>query len=415
MRRLWPFTARGAGAVVLSVGAFIAASELGLVELVYFGMLLVAVVAASLISLYLTQRTDDVVRALHPDTVAVGSEAEVVVRVAARSAVPTAAGSWQDSLPRGLAGEARGVFPSLGSGLRRAERIVELAYRVRGVRRGIHSIGPLSVSSTDPFGLVRRRTVLGARTRVTVAPAVVELAPLSNLAGESGGLLHVSTDQLGQGSDNLSPRSYLPGDSMRRIHWRATAHRDELMVRQEEQESTPEAVVVLDRGVLRWSPEAMDAPGADADFEAGVSACVSAVARLVRDGYGAEVADSDGTLLADRIDGGDLAEIDHLVTDFATLTARRDDTFARLPLLFAGGSTGPVVIIVGRLDAVDVDAIAGLVHHCTLAVLLAAAPAAGALDRAAALGFHAARLDADADLADVWSDAVHTGVRHVAG
>ena len=55
---------------------------------------------------------------------------------------------------------------------------------------------------------------------------------------------------------------------MRRIHWRATAHRDELMVRQEEQESTPEATVVLDRGVLRWSPEALRAPGADAGFEA---------------------------------------------------------------------------------------------------------------------------------------------------
>ena len=95
---------------------------------------------------------------------------------------------------------------------------------------------------------------------MTVAPAIVDLPPLTDFAGEAGGTLHTTTNQLGQGADNLVARPYVPGDSMRRIHWRATAHRDELMVRQEEQESTPEASVVLDRGVLRWSPEAMQAP-----------------------------------------------------------------------------------------------------------------------------------------------------------
>ena len=98
---------------------------------------------------------------------------------------------------------------------------------------------------------------------MTVAPAVIDLPPLTNFAGEAGGTLHTTTNQLGQGADNLVARPYVPGDSMRRIHWRATAHRDELMVRQEEQESTPEASVVIDRGALRWSPEAMYAPGAD--------------------------------------------------------------------------------------------------------------------------------------------------------
>ena len=95
---------------------------------------------------------------------------------------------------------------------------------------------------------------------------------------------------------------------MRRIHWRASAHRDELMVRQEEQETTPEAVVVLDRGAPRWAAEAMGAPGADPGFEAAVTTCVSAVARLVLDGYSVEVIDSDGTALAERIDGGDMSE-----------------------------------------------------------------------------------------------------------
>ncbi len=95
---------------------------------------------------------------------------------------------------------------------------------------------------------------------------------------------------------------------MRRIHWRATAHRDTLMVRQEEQESSPAATVVLDRAVSRWSPAATHAPGSDAAFETAVTACVSVVARLVHEGYTVDVVDSDGTLLTDPVDGGDDVE-----------------------------------------------------------------------------------------------------------
>nr|BFF12436.1 hypothetical protein GCM10025699_37390 [Microbacterium flavescens] len=301
------------------------------------------------------------------------------------------------------------MFPALGSGLRGGERVVDLSYTVTGVRRGIHSIGPLSVRSTDPFGLARRRTLFGERTPVTVAPALVDLPPLTDFAGETGGTLHTTTNQLGQGADNLVARPYLPGDSMRRIHWRATAHRDELMVRQEEQESTPEASVVLDRGVLRWAAEAMQAPGADPGFEAAVSACVSAVARLVHDGYAVEVLDSDGTILAERIDGGDMVEVEALLSHFAKLTARRDDSLARLTRLFAGVMTGPVILIVGRFDPSDAEAIAPVAHHSTLPMVLAVGPVGDALDRAADHGWRVAAIDPDGDLAVAWGNAVGRG------
>ncbi|HEX5631675.1 MAG TPA: DUF58 domain-containing protein, partial [Gemmatimonadales bacterium] len=293
MRRLWPLTARGTGALVLAVACFVIANEVGIAELMYFGFLLLAVLAASIASLYLTRRSDTATRALTPDVATVGRDALVTVRVGVRTALPTPPGTWRDTVPKGLTAAAHGVFPALGSGLRGAERVVQLSYPVTGVRRGIHPLGPLQVTSTDPFGLARRTTIFGERTPVTVAPAVIDLPALSNFAGEAGGTLHTTNNQLGQGADNLIARPYVPGDSMRRIHWRATAHRDELMVRQEEQESTPEATVVLDRGVLRFSPEAMQAPGADAGFEAAVSACVSVVHRLVHDGYAVEVIDSD--------------------------------------------------------------------------------------------------------------------------
>jgi uncharacterized protein (DUF58 family) len=415
MRRLWPLTVRGTGALILAVTCFVMANEFGVTELMYFGILLLAVIVASVASLYLSRRSDVVSRSLAPDVVTVGRESLVSVTVGVRTALPTPPGVWNDVLPKGLRGKAEGIFPALGSGLRRSDRVVELSYAVTGVRRGIHSIGPLSVRSTDPFGLARRQTLFGERTPVTVAPALVDLPPLTDFAGETGGTLHTTTNQLGQGADNLVARPYSPGDSMRRIHWRATAHRDELMVRQEEQESTPEASVVIDRGALRWSTEAMHAPGADPGFEAAVSACVSAVARLVHDGYAVEVIDSDGTVLSDRIDGGDMAEVEVMLTHFATLTARRDDGLTRLPRLFAGDMTGPVIVIVGRLDASDVEAIAPVVHHSTLPMLFAVSPVGDALDRAADSGWRVGAIDPDFDLAMAWSSAVGRGVSHVLG
>ncbi|KRA24193.1 hypothetical protein ASD65_06985 [Microbacterium sp. Root61] len=412
MRRLWPLTVRGTGALILAIACFVLANELGLIELVYFGILLCAVLAASIASLYLTRRTESISRSLSPDVPSVGRDANVTVRVSVRTAVPSAQGRWSDTVPRGLTGRAQGSFPALGSGLRGGERSVELRYSVTGARRGIHSLGPLTVTSSDPFGLARRRNVLGDRTRVTVAPAVVDLPALSSFIGDTGGTLHSTTNQLGQGSDNLIARPYAPGDSMRRIHWRATAHRDTLMVRQEEQESAPEAVVVLDRGVLRWSPEAMQAPGADAAFETAVSACVSVVSRLVHDGYTVEIIDSDGTALAEPIEGGDVTEVEALTVQLATLTARRDDHLTRLPHLFTSLMTGPVVIITGRFDPRDADALAPVVHHSALPVLLAASASGDALDRAADDGWRTAAIDADVDLAAAWATAVDRGVSH---
>lgn len=419
MRSVWPLTIRGTGALVLAIACFIVANEASVVELIYFGIMLLAVVVTSVASLYVGRRTDTVSRSLVPEVASVGSEARVSVRVEVRTALPTAPGKWHDALPKGLRGRADGAFPALGSGLRGGERggarSIDLSYPITGARRGIHSIGPLTVRTSDPFGLARRTVVFGQRTPVTVAPAVIDLPPLIDYAGATGGMLHTTTDQLGQGADNLVARPYAPGDSMRRIHWRATAHRDELMVRQEEQESTPEATVVLDRAALRWSPDALRAPGADPGFEAGVSACVSAVARLVHDGYAVDVLDTEGTVLVDRIDGGDMTEVDAMLVQFATITAHRDDALPRLSQQFAGVSTGPIVLVVGRLDPSDAVALAPIAHHSTLPILLATAPVGDALDVAADHGWHVAAIDPERDLGPAWANAIGRGVHHVFG
>jgi uncharacterized protein (DUF58 family) len=408
--RSWPLTLRGTGAVVLALAAFVLAHEFAVTELLYVSVLLLAAVAVSVATLYIVRRTERVSRSFVPDVASAGDDVVVRARVEIRTPLPTAQGTWSDELPPGIVGDARGAFPAVGSDVRRTARAVDLSYTVHAERRGIRQVGPLTVTSTDPFGFARRRHTIGGRVELTVAPRVLDLDALDDLPGEAGGSMHTATDQLGQGTDNLIPRHYIPGDSMRRIHWRASAHRDELMVRQEEQETTPDAIVMLDRGMRRWSADAARAPGGDPAFEAAVTACVSVAARLVREGYVVSVVGADGSPLADPIDGGDGEGVRDLAVDFATLTAYRDVEPAELARLFHGAQTGPLVLITGRIDAADADALASVASHSSLPIVLAVAPQQGALLRLAEAGWRTAAIPPHADLAGAWADATDRGL-----
>ena len=408
----WPLTVRRTGAVLLAVLCFIVAHAAKITELLYVSALLVAVVAASIATLYVVRRTEKVSRSFSPDVATAGREVDVHLQVEIRSPLPGAQGRWRDALPDGVTGDAVGVFPETASGMRSGGG-VHLAYTVVAQRRGIRPIGPVSVVTTDPFAFARRRHTIGQALPLTVAPAIVDLGPLADQPGEAGGSMHSTTDQLGQGTDNLIPRHYIPGDSMRRIHWRASAHRDELMVRQEEQETTPEAIVVLDRGATRWDPDAVRAPGADPGFEIAVSACVSTAARLVHEGYLVHVVDADGTALADPIDGGDTTAIEQLTIDFATITAHRGDTPAAPVAFLAGTMTGPLVYITGAIGETDAALLAPLAHHSSLPILLAVTPRGDALARAAAAGWRVAAIGTDTDLALAWGSVVDRGAHRV--
>ena len=416
----WPLTARGTGAALLAFAAFIGAHAFQVTELLYVSALLTVALVGSVATLYLVRRTERVERFFEPDVGAVGSDLDVHLRVEIRSPLPTAQGRWHDRLPDGITGDADGVFPQTGSGMRAGARAVDLQYPVTLHRRGIRSIGPISVASTDPFGFARRRHAIGRALPLTITPAVVALGPLSDLPGDVGGTIHAATDQLGQGSDNLVPRHYMPGDSMRRIHWRASAHRDELMVRQEEQETTPAAVIALDRASARWHVEATRAPGADPAFELAVCACASIAARLVHEGYLVSVIDFDGTPLSDPVDGGDVAGIEQLAIDLAQVTARRDGSTEDLAELLgspitdgATGTIGPLIVIGGRLSSADATALAPLAHRSAMPVLLATMPAPDALADAAASGWRVAAIATEDDLVDAWTDVAERGAHRV--
>ena len=405
MRRGLPLTLRGTGAVVLALVCFIVANQLGLVELVWFGVLLLALVAGSIFAVLATHSRADITRTAVPASPVAGTEIEVTVHVSVRGAAPALGGRWRDDLPAGVEGTASGTFPAVASGLSRSDRAAVLAYRAIVHRRGIHWIGPLAVTSTDPFGIARRTVSLGKPTRLVVSPAIVDLPTLPGLIGHSGGAIASPANRLGQGADDVVARVYAPGDSMRRIHWRASAHRDQLMVRQEEQETSPEATIVFDRAASRWSASAVTHAGADAAFERAVTLCASVLERLVQDGYAVDVIEPDGAPLCRRVEATDALALEDAMLVLATVTARIDDRLPALIDLFAGTTTGPLVLVTGRLGTADAAALTAVAHHSSYPVLLATAPEADAL--AAAHGWASSHLGED--VAESWRAAGRSG------
>lgn len=98
--------------------------------------------------------------------------------------------------------------------------------------RGEFRLGPISLISGDPFGLYTMSRRISGTTRVIVFPATVSISkfnlPMGILSGgeaERRLTHHVTTNAAGV-------RDYVTGDSFNRVHWRSTARRDKLMVKE---------------------------------------------------------------------------------------------------------------------------------------------------------------------------------------
>jgi uncharacterized protein (DUF58 family) len=113
-------------------------------------------------------------------------------------------------------------------------------------RRGLYTVGPVTVTTNDLFGLFRRSRSFGEPQDVLVFPRAVELPNFyvrpALLPGE--GRFRRPTYHVTPNASGV--REYQPGDSFNRIHWRSTARSLDLMVKLFELDPASDIWVVLD-------------------------------------------------------------------------------------------------------------------------------------------------------------------------
>jgi uncharacterized protein (DUF58 family) len=99
-------------------------------------------------------------------------------------------------------------------------------------RRGLYTLGPTLLRTGDPFGIHTLTVRDSHTTTIMVTPPQLSLAQLRISAGGWAGDLKRRRGALAREISDAGIRDYIPGDSLKRIHWQASAHHDSLVVRQ---------------------------------------------------------------------------------------------------------------------------------------------------------------------------------------
>ena len=98
-------------------------------------------------------------------------------------------------------------------------------------RRGLFTLGPTSLRASDPLGLYTVSLHYPGWTTLMVMPPIVPLPTIEVAPGGRAGEGRPRADAFERTVSAAGVRDYLPGDSLRWIHWRTSAHRDSLFIR----------------------------------------------------------------------------------------------------------------------------------------------------------------------------------------
>jgi uncharacterized protein (DUF58 family) len=98
-------------------------------------------------------------------------------------------------------------------------------------RRGLFTLGPTTLRTGDPFGLYTVTLHYPASVPLLVLPPIVPLPTIEVSPGGRAGEGRPRPSAPERTINAAGVREYLPGDSLRWIHWRTSARHDSLFVR----------------------------------------------------------------------------------------------------------------------------------------------------------------------------------------
>lgn len=127
--------------------------------------------------------------------------------------------------------------------------IVELSYIYQPKTRGIHSWGKIHVFFSSQFGLVRKRIVFSVENAVPVYPSVQQMKKYEfqvfSKKSMATGIKRIPL--LGHNNEFEQINNYVQGDEIRKINWKATSRKKELMVNHYQAERSQHVYMVIDK------------------------------------------------------------------------------------------------------------------------------------------------------------------------
>ncbi len=131
-----------------------------------------------------------------------------------------------------------------------AFQTLKRSFAIKCTTRGYHIFGPASLTTGDGLGLFSRKGVVQSEQRLIIYPHVYSAAelglPAKNPFGERPSDQRLFEDPL----RNAGIREWVPGDGLRRVHWKATARHQKLLSRIYEPSEEPQIQIVLNTATL---------------------------------------------------------------------------------------------------------------------------------------------------------------------
>lgn len=167
-----------------------------------------------------------------------GEKLTVILTASHRALLPCGRVVFTLSLPGSSSGrEISAVLPPV--------RAQSFRSAVHCSHRGSYKVGIASVSVEDAFGLLSlKRPTSDALWRIDVYPKSFPTAVLEPKTTENGGEYRSRTPE-----DNASPsdvRKWQDGDELKKVHWKLSLRKREIMVRTFEESARPDTLIIPD-------------------------------------------------------------------------------------------------------------------------------------------------------------------------
>ena len=234
------------GLITIAVGRLF-----GLLELFIMGTALITCVAVA-IFLVTTQKPNiEINRAVVPLNPEAGQIIEVELSLLTSSRIP-ACDVYETTEYGGRVHISLAPLPS--------GQVARASYQIATHHRGDLILGPAIVEVADPLGLSRRSKNLGQSTEITIYPQSVDvdLPDPKTGSGELVDAIKRAIRNQPTSSEFRSMREYSMGDDPRRINWKVSAKREDLVVNEYETETAIDTHITLDTRTRSYSPEGFE-------------------------------------------------------------------------------------------------------------------------------------------------------------
>jgi uncharacterized protein (DUF58 family) len=251
--------------VVGGLSTFAVGRLFGLAELFIMGAALITCVIVAILLVSIQRPNIEIGRLLQPAEPEAGQTLHIGLSLHTNSRVPAC--DVYEFVEDG--GKVHIALAPLPSG-----QVARANYQIATHHRGNLILGPSIVELSDPLGLSRRSKPLGQTTEVTVFPqsVTIDLPHPVTSNGDLVDFIRRAIRHQPTSSEFKSIREYSTGDDPRRINWKVSAKREDLVVNEYENELELDLQIVLDTGTQSYSPEGFErAVSVAASFARSVS------------------------------------------------------------------------------------------------------------------------------------------------